>query len=300
MQDINAKSDMHIRRLQDNDFHKLEPLLSVNIETSMFLLSNMRRSGLEYKSKPYHGDYFGAFDNKDNIIGVIAHYWNGNIMMQAKDLTVISALTASFHKAVTRPVAGILGADAQAKLVIDELGLTNDEYALNSKEGLYVLDLEKLAIPKSIFETTAKIVDANEIDIFILRQWFKDYEIEALGADDNEALVNNVENRIKSVVDNNDCWVLVVNGKPVSLSGFNCRLTDIVQIGPVWTPIEYRNKGYARWLVAKTLEKAKMDGVKKSILFTNNPSAVRAYEAIGFNKIGSYRLSLLKKAVDIK
>lgn len=290
---------MYIRRLQDNDSHTLELLLSESIETSMFLLSNMRRSDLEYQSKPYHGDYFGAFDNKDNIIGVIAHYWNGNIMMQAKDRTVLSALTASFRKAIARPVAGILGSDAQAKLVIDELGLTNKEYALNSKEGLYVLDLEKLTIPKSIFESTAKIVDANEIDIFILRQWFKDYELEALGADDNEALVNNVENRLKCIVDNNDCWVLVVNGKPVSLSGFNCKLTNIVQVGPVWTPVEYRNNGYARWLVAKTLEKANINGVKKSILFTNNPAAIRAYETIGFNKIGTYRLALLKNAIAI-
>lgn len=46
-----------------------------------------------------------------------------------------------------------------------------------------------------------------------------------------------------------------------------------------------------------TLQKAKQEGIKQAILFTNNPAAIKAYEAIGFRKIGLYCLALLKNSV---
>ena len=97
-----------------------------------------------------------------------------------------------------------------------------------------------------------------------------------------------------------DHWILLRDSEPVSLSGFNARLPDMVQIGPVWTPPEHRNRGYARTLVAMTLQKAKQCGVKKSILFTDNPAAAKAYEAVGFQQIGLFRLALLNNPVDFR
>ena len=93
----------------------------------------------------------------------------------------------------------------------------------------------------------------------------------------------------------NDSWVLLLDGIPVALSAFNARFRDMVQIGPVWTPPEYRNKGFARLLLAYTLNQEKLKGTNKAILFTDNPSAIKAYLAIGFRKIGDYRLALLEK-----
>ncbi len=89
-------------------------------------------------------------------------------------------------------------------------------------------------------------------------------------------------------------WALVVDGIPVALSGFNASIPQAVQVGPVWTPPPYRNKGYARLLLALTLQQAKQRGVEKAILFTHTPAAIRAYIALGFENIGSYRLAILK------
>jgi predicted GNAT family acetyltransferase len=36
--------------------------------------------------------------------------------------------------------------------------------------------------------------------------------------------------------------------------------------------------------------------VEKAVLFANNPAAVKSYEEIGFKKIGTYRLALLKQS----
>lgn len=291
---------MSIRKLKNSDAEKLEQFLSDYAETSMFLRSNMKRVGLEYQNSDYHGDYFGAFDENGDVIGVLAHYWNGNIMMQALDKAILGGLIHAFRDATTRPIAGILGADEQAKAVIDELLLADKAYATNRSEGLYTLDLDKLSVPEKFDFSESEMIDAGKVDRSILTRWIKAYEIEALGSEDNDALDGHVESRVNRTINGTDCWALLIDGEPVSLSGFNARLPDIVQIGPVWTPPEYRSRGYARVLVAMTLQKAKADGADQAILFTDNPAAAKAYEAIGFKETGLYRLALLKKPVDLK
>ena len=116
---------MTIRKLKNTDKELLEQFLSGYAETSMFLRSNMRKTGLEYKEENYHGDYFGSFTKGGEINGVLAHYWNGNIMMQAVDEPVLKELISIFREAVTRPVAGVLGPSDQSETVISELGLSN-------------------------------------------------------------------------------------------------------------------------------------------------------------------------------
>jgi predicted GNAT family acetyltransferase len=83
----------------------------------------------------------------------------------------------------------------------------------------------------------------------------------------------------------------------VWLSGFSVALSDIVQIGGVWTPPDHRCKGYARTLLALTLVKARERGIEKAILFTDSAAAAKAYEAVGFQHIGYYRLAILKQPI---
>jgi RimJ/RimL family protein N-acetyltransferase len=42
-----------------------------------------------------------------------------------------------------------------------------------------------------------------------------------------------------------------------------------------------------------------LKGTKQAILFTDNPAAIKAYLAIGFKKIGNYRLALLEKPIKL-
>ena len=222
------------KKLSFEDESKLESFLSRYPETSMFLRSNLRHSGIEYKGDtPYHGEYFAYCNSVGEIQGIIVHYWNGNIMMQCPDLTVLKELFHYFKLHYSRPICGILGD-----------------------------------------------------------------HIEALGADlSNQSSVESINNAIKDALNRDDLWTLENNGLPLSLCGFNASLPDIVQIGPVWTPVKYRNQGYARAVVALCLLEAKKTGVKQAILFTNNRAAERAYFSIGFKKIGEYRLAILRDKI---
>ena len=71
-----------IRLLQPGDEAALEAFLLPRVESSMFLIGNLRDSGLVDRGQPYQGTYTAAFE-KDDIVGAVAHFWNGNLAFQA-------------------------------------------------------------------------------------------------------------------------------------------------------------------------------------------------------------------------
>ena len=278
----------------------LESFLKNHSETSMFLRSNLCNSGIEYKDNTaYHGEYFAYYNALAEIQGVLAHYWNGNIMMQCPNLTALRGLVHYFKVHCTRPIGGVLGDEKQAKIVIDLLEINTSSFALNSIDGLYQLALSALVVPNKS-TSNYQLKRAKYYDPIILKKWLTDYHVEALGADlTNPVSVESINNSITDALNRDDLWVLEHHNTAISLCGFNASFEDIVQIGPVWTPVDYRNQGYARSAVALSLFEAKKNGINQAILFTNNPAAERAYVSIGFNKVGEYRLAILKNKLSI-
>lgn len=293
---------MNIRMLKTQDTKQLEEYLDPYKPECMFVCSNLKSAGIEYKGADFQGEYFGYFDKHGNhaeqLLGVIVHYWNGSIMMHASNEHVLDQLILHLKKNIKRPIEGILGPNIQAEHVITNLGLSSASFRINSNEGLYQMnlaDLNDLTMPCNM-----EVHSAQNIPKSILIEWMKSYNVEALGASNDPILEQEVEEYWTVRLKKNDSWVLLLDGIPVALSALNARLTDIVQVGPVWTPPEYRNKGYARLLIAYSLHHEKLKGIKQAILFTENPAGLKAYISIGFKKIGDYRLALLKKSVRLE
>ena len=71
-----------IRILKPGDEAALEAFLLPRVETSMFLIGNMRMAGLANRRAAYTGAYAAAFE-EEHIVGVVAHYWNDNLVLQA-------------------------------------------------------------------------------------------------------------------------------------------------------------------------------------------------------------------------
>jgi GNAT superfamily N-acetyltransferase len=288
---------MNVRLLYNSDIKALEDFLAPYKSSTMFIHSNLKSAGIEYQEAVFHGEYRGFFlDSSAYLKGLIVHYWNGNIMMCAPDLKILSELIANLKSNLKRPIRGILGPNIQAELVIDKLGLSNAQYSINRSEGLYELNLSDL--PELKTYPGYNMVKAKEISKDLLMGWMKDYEVEALGAEKNLALDLRAAAKTEGLM-KGDCWILVKNEVPVSLAAFNACLEDRVQVGPVWTPPDYRNQGFAKLLLSLILKKIRREGAKKAILFADNPPAVKVYEAIGFKIIGDYRLALLKEPIKL-
>ncbi|SFK14983.1 Predicted acetyltransferase, GNAT family [Pseudovibrio ascidiaceicola] len=290
---------MKIKKLSNQHQEAVWQFLMKRVYSSMFLLNNIEKTGLEYTGELYSGEYWGAYDAADELKGILAQFWNGNLMAQAPDLNALEALTTHFCEVVNRPIAGMLGDSEQVSFVLNKLSLSAGTYNTNRSEGLYQLALEDLQLSETATSDQFTLIPTSEADTSLLFDWLKAYELEAFDGEASAEHDKHITNRVTQMQESGNAWVLLDREQPVALSGFNATLAEIVQVGPVWTPPEHRNNGYARVVVALTLELVKKQGVQKSVLFTDNPAAAKAYEAIGFKQSGSFHLALLKEPVEL-
>ncbi len=85
-------------------------------------------------------------------------------------------------------------------------------------------------------------------------------------------------------------------GELVAPTSFNAAIDEAVQVGGIRTPPEHRRRGSGRAAVAVSLLDARAAGAGRAILFTgdDNVGAIKAYLALGFERIGDYRIVLLR------
>ena len=76
-------------------------------------------------------------------------------------------------------------------------------------------------------------------------------------------------------------------GRVVSLAGFGGPTPRGIRVGPVYTPPELRNRGYARALVADLSAERLAAGRRYCFLFTDlsNPTSNRIYQQIGYEPV---------------
>lgn len=291
--------ELSVRALVTGDLDAMNRFLAGHVESSMFLLGNARAEGLAYSGRPRSAEYWGAFAADGALRGVLAHCWNGNLLLQAPDSEALAGLLTGFAAQASRPVAGALGDDGQVQVVLDRFGLSDRDCAVNAREDLYALSLDAMRVAGLSDTGRLRVAPAREAGRTLLTDWIRAFEIEGLGAAEGPALEATVVERVDGFMVRDDIWVLFEGDTPVCLCGFNASLPDMVQIGPVWTPPAHRNRGHARSLLAATLAAARDGGVERAILFTQSAAAARAYEAIGFRKIGTYRIALLRDPVSV-
>jgi len=281
-----------LRPAAPGDEPAIEAFLAGHAETSMFLRGNLRDYGLDDRSHPHATAYWLA--QEDGRIAAVFGLSNaGFAMSQAPGAP--PALWRAFTEAVAgRMLAGITGEAAQVAQAKQAFGLHSGTFALDRPEPLYRLDLADLVIP----ENPGEIRPPVETDRALLESWFADYEQETLGTAPDRATAVARE-RAGRAISNGHTRLLLINGAPVSMTAFNARLPDMVQIGGVFTPPELRGQGLARRAVALHLAEARGEGVETAILFASGAAACRAYEAIGFARIGTFSLAILKAPVTI-
>ena len=279
------------RPLTAADTSLLETFLALHRDSSMFLRANVRSAGLTYQGLRSEANYVGAFRD-GRVVGVAAHCWNGMLLLQAPEHAAELARAAVEWSG--RPVTGLSGPLEQVRQARSELELDSADVALDGAEWLYALDLSQLVVPEPLSNGTVVCRPPRPEERNALCAWRLAYDIELLGATDSPSTRRRAEEFLDAQIAEGNAWVAVVENTPVSLSAFNAALPDIVQLGGIYTPPALRGRGFAKVAVAASLLVARDRGSSRAVLFTNNPSAARAYEAIGFRRIGDYSLVLLR------
>jgi len=280
-----------VRRIRASDAAAFEAFLAPLADSSLFLLANARKAGFEDSGRPFEGTYSGAFEG-GRLLGVAAHFWNGILAVQAPGL--LPAVVRHATSASGRPIAGLTGPAKQVVAARAALGLTGRPAAVEAPEGLFAIDLPDLRVPEALASGKVTCRRPRPEELALLARWRAAYRQEVLSEPAGRASEDSAREDVEALEASGSHWVLEENGAPAAYTAFNARLSEIVQVGGVWTPPERRGRGYARSAVAGSLLQARGQGAGRAVLFTENPAAVRAYEAIGFRRVGDYGLVIFR------
>jgi ribosomal protein S18 acetylase RimI-like enzyme len=283
-----------LRLLRPGDEAALDTFLARHADTSMFLRSNARSAGLADRGEPMQATYVAALDG-GRIAGVAAHCWNGMVLVQAPDGDHAAAVAGEAVRRSGRTVTGFAGPWSQVVAAREALGLGAAPTAKDSRDELYVLDIARLLVPPDLASGALRCRHPAERELELLVDWRVRFAVEALGATDGPDLRHASTDDVRLQHERGTDWLLLAGAAPVSYSVFNAMLPDIVQIGGVWTPPEFRGRGYARSVVAGSLLAGRKQGIERAVLFADptNEAARRAYLFLGFRIVGDYGLVLL-------
>jgi uncharacterized protein len=153
---------------------------------------------------------------------------------------------------------------------------------VESHQGIYAL--ERVVPPRPAPGTSRP---ATADDRALLLPWLQAFSVEALGEDTAaDTLQRMIEIRLAGDPDYG--FVLWEDeGRSVSLTGFGSPTPSGMRIGPVYTPPEFRGRGYASALVAE-VSQAQLDaGRRFCFLYTDlaNPTSNKIYVDIGYERV---------------
>ncbi|MCT4607829.1 MAG: GNAT family N-acetyltransferase [Pelagimonas sp.] len=269
-----------IRKATNADAGAIATFLEAHIETSMFLLSNLEAHGAENTDHP-HGTAYFLRETGEGITGVFGCTNGGFVIFQIPGFSATEAQTYAYLlRGYT--LRGINGSAYQVETLLNALPLQKSDWQLNRKEPLYALDLKEIPAP------AAELRQAQQQDQPLLECWFESYMVETgtQGADDPLT-------RAKAAIGSEHIRLLIRDGQPQGMTAFNAQAGSAVQIGGVFVPPKLRGQGLAGQMIAAHLSEARAQGKTKAVLFAASDDAARAYEKIGFQRIGSYGLALL-------
>jgi GNAT superfamily N-acetyltransferase len=285
-----------LRRLVPGDEEEVRGFLLPRVDSSLFLLGNLRAAGLEDSGATFSGTWYGAYDG-GALAGVAAHCWNGVLLVQAP--RALEELARAAAAASGRPLAGVSGPRGQVVEARRALGLEGAKAALDHEAELFSLDLAELEVPPALARGEVACGPSLPSEIPRLVEWRVAYAVETLGARDGEPVRSACSEEVSRLCADGNAFVLREVGEPVAFSAFNARLPEVVQVGGVFTPPGLRGRGHGRAVVAGSLLAARADGVGRAVLFTEreNHPARRAYHGLGFRVVGDYGMVLLETPV---
>ncbi|NVO57860.1 GNAT family N-acetyltransferase [Rhodobacteraceae bacterium B1Z28] len=270
---------------QEDDIPAVERFLYEHVQSSMFPLANLHDFGL-------NGTYARSVQIwllGDDLRGVFAITNEGMVLPQCPDCCD-AELVAATDLVRDREILGVIGEATQTRRIMRLAGWSDRATQLDHDEPAFSLELASLIIPEL---PASRLVPLSMIDHGLAVEWRRAYLIETLGVLQKD-VTEQAKRDIDSYLSRDSHRVLLVDGEPVGMTGFNAVLSDVVQIGGVYTPPHLRGLGYARQAVALHLNEARASGVSRAVLFAASNFAARAYVAIGFVRAGDFALILFQ------
>jgi hypothetical protein len=209
------------------------------------------------------------------VIGLAVHVPGHSAQLAGADPGTAVRLADTWHGAGRR-LTGVAGPAESAEAFARRWeSLTRARARLGMREGLHVLGE---FLPATGIPGEARQGGAADVDLIV--RWLREFHAEALAhlpPLDAETARNRVEH---------GTFVLWEDGEPVSLAGLRTA-TGVGRVGPVWTPPEYRRRGYAA-AVTTAATQAILEAGATAVLYTDlaNPTSNGVYARLGYRMVG--------------
>jgi predicted GNAT family acetyltransferase len=162
------------------------------------------------------------------------------------------------------------------------VALTGDAARTTMAQGVYAL--RSVSAPRP---TEGAPRPATDDDRSLLERWMRDFEAEALTAmvRDEHAVERAVDARLVDG-DSTGFALWEAGGRPASLCGWT-RIPGGARVGPVYTPLADRGRGFASNLVADVSSRMLARGAEACFLYTDlgNATSNGIYRAIGYEQV---------------
>ncbi|MFB2771748.1 GNAT family N-acetyltransferase [Pelatocladus sp. BLCC-F211] len=247
-----------------------EAMHNVQLALCHALIHNPER----FDEKPY----LAIVEADGDIIAVVMKTKPRNLLLsKIQDFEAIEAIAQNLHSTQNLP-PGVNGPTTEAKAFAENWhSLTGQSYQL--KMALRAFQIEQV---QTISQANGHLRQATQSDREILIRWFEAFVIEALDSPPKhtERAVDNHLQRGTAYI-----WEDIT---PVSMACCTGVTPNGAGISMVYTPPEYRKKGYASACVADLSQILLNQGYKYCFLFTDlaNSTTNHIYQLIGYQAVG--------------
>jgi uncharacterized protein len=225
-----------------------------------------------------------ALDGDDEVVAALMTPPRAVVISLCDDSEAIEALA---HDVFTfrRTTAGVTGPlPAPQRLAEAWQQLSGDDFVVQIAERCY--KLERL-IPPSDAPGFTRL--ATEADLQVLTDWREAFTAEAVPheASSREEVESYARQRFAAARERVGTFIWEVDGQPVSMASYGGPTPNSLRIGAVYTPPEYRRRGYASACTAATCDFILSNGRSFATLYTDlaNPTSNHIYQAIGFEPV---------------
>ena len=268
---------MNVRRVED-------PAAFLEAASPLLLADEARHNLIlgiagTLRDHPAHYPEYGlwlAEDGGETVGAALRTPPHNLVVARPRDDSVLETLA----EAIDDDPPGLVAAQPEAEAFAEAWAATTGAtLRTNRAQGVFSLDRVEPLVPVS-----GRMRDARTDDRPLLLDWFRAFMEEAIGeSPDAASTAHVVDHRLEADSAGVVFWE---DGPMVSLAAFGNPTPNGIRIGPVYTPPEYRRRGYASALVAELSERL-LEKRRFCFLFTDlaNPTANRIYEQIGYRRV---------------
>ncbi len=276
---------MNYRRFDDVNlfYDHVSAFLTAHEAEHNLLLGIIR--GLQIGEYIEYPPYLACVENNGQIVAVIVRTPPHNILLSLMDdPQAIIPLVVEDLRHEYPSLVGVSGARLDARIFAEAWeSATGQPFRLSSKQRIY--KLEQVTFPPNV---AGKMRWAEESEFEMLVNWYVGFITDAgLTITTQERAKFIVRRFLDSDPTERRLAIWEVDGQAVSMAGHMGATPNGMRVGAVYTPPEFRRKGYAGACVAHLSQHILNMGKQFGFLFTDleNPTSNHIYQEIGYRPI---------------